>query len=57
MLTAIATVSGVVLFSWLKIYQFMLMLLNEKNACMFQDLHTRNFRVACVCVLGGVAGN
>jgi hypothetical protein len=56
MLAAIATVSCGVLFAWLKVYQFMLMMLTEKSACTFQDLHTRNFRLD-MCVGFGCMGS
>jgi len=56
-LIAIATVSCVVLFSWLKVYQFMLMVLSEKRTCTFQDLHTRNFRLAVCAEVGCVSSN
>jgi hypothetical protein len=56
-LIATATVSCVVLFSWLKVYQFMLMVLSEKSTCTFQYLHTRNFRLGVFAEFGYVSGN
>ena len=44
-------VSCVLLFSWLKVYRLLFMLLGVKNACMFQDLHTRGFSLDVHVVL------
>jgi hypothetical protein len=35
----------------------MLMVLGEKSACTFLDLHTRNFRLGVFAEFGYVSGN